>query len=72
MTTANSTITSDYNQLISFSGYSPGQSYDAQFWQATHDSGNTLYQDLVWRPGIDFHSGAVPEPRALSWALAGW
>jgi hypothetical protein len=50
-----STLRADYNQLISFSGYDPSVQYAAQFWGATHDSGNTLYQDLV-------SAAAVPEP----------
>jgi Thioester domain/PEP-CTERM motif len=71
MSTGNSTITSDYNQLIEFGGYDPGNTYDAQFWQATHDAGNSLYQDLASAPGIDFHSGAVPEPASLVMGASG-
>jgi hypothetical protein len=44
----------DYNNLISFVGYHSSVHYDAQFWAATHDSGNVLYQDLI--------TTAVPEP----------
>jgi Thioester domain len=62
MTTSDSAITSDYNQLISFSGYNPSQNYEAMFWQAAHDPTNTLYQDLVSAPGPDFQQNSVPEP----------
>jgi Thioester domain len=50
----------DYNELISFAGYDPSVHYEAQFWAATHDSKNTLYQNLI-------SAAAVPEPdgRAL-------
>lgn len=47
-------LRSDYDALISFAGYNPGVHYDAQLWAATHNAGNTLYQDLI--------SAAVPEP----------
>ena len=70
MSTGNSTITNDYNQLISFSGYDPGHSYDAEFWQATHDAGNTLYQDLASAPGADFHANSVPEPSSFAMGAA--
>ena len=71
MTASSSVTTSDYNQLISFSGYDPGQSYGAQFWQATHDASNTLYQDLVSDPPPDFHPNAVPEPTSLACGAPG-
>jgi len=60
--TGDSTITSDYNQLVSFAGYDPGQNDSAQFWQTTHDAGNTLYQDRVSTDPPDFHPTSVPEP----------
>jgi hypothetical protein len=47
-------LRNDYNALISFARYDPGVHYSAQFWAATHDRSNTLYQDLI--------SAAVPEP----------
>ena len=71
MSTSDSTITNDYNQLIAFSGYNPAQNYEAQFWQATHDSGNTLYQDLVSAAGPDFHTNAVPEPSSFVMGAGG-
>ena len=72
MSTGDSTITSDYNQLVSFGGYNPVQTYEAQFWQATHDSGNTLYQDLASAPGINFYSNAVPEPASFVMGASGF
>ena len=71
MSTGDATITSDYNQLISFSGYDPAKNYQAQFWQATHDSGNTLYQDLASAPGLKFQSSSVPEPSSLMTGACG-
>ena len=47
--------------LISFAGYDPSTNYAANFWQATHDPSNTLYQDLV-------SAGSVPEPS--TWSLS--
>ena len=44
MTSGDSTITADYNALIKFTGYNAGVTYSADFWQATHDPTNTLYQ----------------------------
>jgi hypothetical protein len=71
MSTSDSAITSDYNQLISFSGYNPAQNYDAQFWQATHDDSNTLYQDLVSTVGPDFQLSSVPEPSSFAMGACG-
>lgn len=59
-TGGDSTLRTDYNQLISFAGYNPDVSYTADFWAANHDPGNTLYQDLI---------SSVPEPNTL--VLAG-
>jgi hypothetical protein len=65
MTSGDATITADYNALISFIGYNPGQTYAAYFWQAIHDSTNTLYQDLVSaRTGGVVTNASVPEPPA--------
>jgi Thioester domain len=65
MSSGDSTITSEYNALINFAGYNPGVTYAADFWQATHDSTNTLYQDLVsaHTGGVNTF-GSVPEPPA--------
>jgi hypothetical protein len=71
MSTGDSTISTDYNQLITFAGYNPAQNYEAQFWQATHDSSNTLYQDLVSAAGPDFHTNAVPEPSSFVMGAGG-
>jgi len=65
MSTGDSTITSLYNQLISFAGYDSNTVYSADFWQATHDSSNTLYQDLVSAPGNSFNGSSVPEPGTI-------
>ncbi len=46
-TGGDSTLANEYNTLISFAGYKSKLSYSADFWQATHDPNNTLYQDLV-------------------------
>ena len=50
MTSGDGTITADYNALITFAGYNPADTYSADFWQATHDPTNTLYQDLASAP----------------------
>jgi len=71
MSTGDATITSEYSQLISFSGYDPTKNYQAQFWQATHDAGNTLYQDLASAAGPNFHLNAVPEPSSLMTGACG-
>jgi hypothetical protein len=62
------TIRSDYNALISFAGYNPSLDYSADFWQATHDYSNTLYQNLVSAP-CNITSASVPEPGSI--VLAG-
>ncbi len=65
MTSGDATITADYNALVAFGGYKAGETYAADFWQATHDPSNTLYQDLVSgdpRGIVPF--GSVPEPPA--------
>ena len=64
MSSGDSTITNDYNTLISFAGYNSADTYSANFWQATHDSSNTLYQDLVSAPppGDVTTNASVPEP----------
>ena len=62
------TLRSDYDTLIGFAGYSPGLNYAADFWQATHDPGNTLYQDLV-SGAVGITTASVPEPGSL--VLAG-
>ncbi len=71
MSTGDSTITSDYNQLVSFAGYDSTQNYSAQFWQATHDAGNTRYQDLVSTDPTDFHVSSVPEPSSFVMGACG-
>ncbi len=71
MSTGDSTITSDYNQLITFTGYNPAQNYEAQFWQATHDPNNTLYQDLVSTGGTNFQINSVPEPSSIAMGSCG-
>ena len=67
MSSGDATITADYNALITFAGYNPSDNYTADFWQATHDSTNTLYQDLVSAPpgGSSPNVASVPEPRSL-------
>ena len=65
MSTSDQTITNDYNRLICFSGYNPLENYGAQFWAATHDPSNTLYQDLVSAPGPNFQTASVPEPSSI-------
>lgn len=63
MSSGNSTITADCNALISFAGYNPGVTYSANFWAATHDSSNSLYQDLATDPpGGIVPFSTVPEP----------
>jgi hypothetical protein len=63
MTSGDSTITADYSALTAFTGYNPAVTYAADFWQATHDPTNTLYQDLVSaNTGSIVSDGAVPEP----------
>jgi hypothetical protein len=71
MSTGDLTITNDYNQLVSFSGYDAGTIYGAQFWQATHDAGDRLYQDLVSVPDFELHTNAVPEPASLVMGASG-
>lgn len=63
-------LVNDYNQLIGFTGYNPTAGYDAQFWAATHDSSNTLYQDLV-SAGGGVHTSSVPEPSGVVLAFIG-
>jgi hypothetical protein len=58
MSSSDPTITADYSALISFAGYNPSTNYAADFWQATHDPSNSLYQDLVT-------VGSVPEPSSI-------
>ena len=65
------TITSDFNTLIAFGGYDPATSYGAQFWQATHDASNTLYQDVVSAPPFGIDNASVPEPASLVQAALG-
>jgi hypothetical protein len=62
MTSSDPTITADYNTLISFAGYDLATNYAANFWQATHDPTNSLYQDLV-------SVGSVPEPSSIVLSL---
>ncbi len=62
--TSDSTITNDYDRLISFAGYNSDVSYSAVFWQATHDPSNTLYQNLVSDP-CGINTASVPEPGSL-------
>jgi hypothetical protein len=63
MSTSDSTITNDYNALISFAGYNSADTYTADFWQATRDPSNPLYQDLVSDPpGGVIITASVPEP----------
>jgi PEP-CTERM motif/Thioester domain len=56
------TLRNDYNTLISFTGYDPSVQYAAQFWDATHDRSDTLYQNLI---------SAVPEPSSILLAGVG-
>jgi Thioester domain len=65
MSSGDGTITADYYALISFAGFNPADTYSADFWQAAHDSTNTLYQDLASaRPGGVENFASVPEPSA--------
>jgi hypothetical protein len=67
-----SILRSDYDSLISFAGYNPDVTYSAQLWCATHDSTNTLYQNLISAiPGHTVTTGAVPEPNGLLLAMIG-
>jgi len=66
MSSGDSVLTSDYNYLITFAGYDPRVNYSAEFWAATHDSTDTMYQDLVSAcPGKPIHCFSVPEPSSL-------
>ncbi len=67
MSSGDSTITNNYKTLISFAGYNSADTYTANFWQASHDSTNTLYQDLVSDPpgGVVITNASVPEPSSL-------
>jgi hypothetical protein len=66
MSSGDQTITNDYNALIGFVGYNSANTYTANFWQATHDQTNTLYQDLVRGPdGGVITVTAVPEPSSV-------
>ena len=71
MTTSDSAITNDYTQLVGFGGYNPAHNYEAQFWQATHDTANTLNQDLVSAVGPNFHQSSVPEPSSVAMGAIG-
>jgi hypothetical protein len=82
MSSSDSTITADYKSLIAFVGYNPSDTYGADFWQATHDSTNTLYQDLASGPAVGGspNFASVPEPSAhvllsisvVVFAVVGW
>jgi hypothetical protein len=63
-TGGDSTVASNYDTLISFAGYNSNLNYSADFWQATHDWNNTLYQDLVSRP-FSITTASVPEPGSI-------
>ena len=63
-------LVNDYNSLISFAGYNPDVTYSAQLWAATHDAGNTLYQDLI-SAGPPITTTSVPEPGAGMLAAVG-
>ena len=56
------TLRSEYNALISFSGYDPNVQYSANLWAANHNPENTLYQNLI---------SGVPEPSSLLLANVG-
>lgn len=71
MSTGDSTITCDYNKLVSFAGYDSKTDYSAGFWQATHDSSNTLYQDLV-SAGHSIGADSVPEPGSIVLGTVGF
>ena len=63
-------LVNDYNLLISFAGYIPGHGYEAQFWGATHDPNDSLYQNLV-SAGGGIHTSSVPEPSGVVLAFMG-
>ena len=65
MSSGDSVLTADYDALINFTGYNAGTNYGADFWTATHDQGNTLYQDLVSAPTGGVNFAAVPEPGSV-------
>lgn len=67
MSTSNATVRNDYDRLISFAGYNAKTDYAAEYWQATHDASNTLYQNLVCAPPPPTHvgQGSVPEPSSV-------
>jgi hypothetical protein len=69
-TGGDSALVTDYSNLISFAGYDPGVNYSAQLWAATHDAGNTLYQDLI-SAGPPITTTSVPEPGAGILAAVG-
>ena len=70
MSTSDSTITSDYNKLISFAGYNPSTSYAANFWAATHVGSN--YQDLASASASQaIDVATAPEPATIFPAVAG-
>jgi len=71
MSIGDPTITADYNTLIAFGGYNPSTNYSADFWQATHDPSNTLYQDMVSAGGGIVQLAAVAEPASLVQAAIG-
>jgi hypothetical protein len=71
MSTGDSAVTADYNALIGFAGYNSGLNYAADFWQATHDQTNTLYQDLVSAPASGVLISSVPEPGGFLLAAMG-
>jgi hypothetical protein len=68
-TGGDSTLRSGYNQLIGFSGYNPSVQYAADFWQATHDPSDTLYQNLVSATEPSGQASSTPEPSGI--VLAG-
>jgi Thioester domain len=74
-------LVNDYDTLIRFTGYNPSISYTAQFWDATHDPGNMLYQNMVTAAPRFVFNASVPEPdgRVLAgigvlavWGLSCW
>jgi hypothetical protein len=71
MSSGDPTVTADYNTLISFTGYNAGTTYGADFWQATHDPSNSLYQDLASAPTSSPQVASVPEPSGLILAGSG-
>jgi hypothetical protein len=56
-------VRSLYDQFIRFAGYNPQINYAADFWAASHDSSNTLYQDLVSARPLT--GGGVAEPGSI-------